>query len=76
MTVWERGSLYKSNIIFCVLHQLNERIWKLTEQFERTGALLILYVVTEENLEEYRRQGNERRQVMAVSAWGELEGRL
>lgn len=69
----ERGILYKSKVIFCILHELNENILKITERFERAGTLLVLYVVTEENLEDYIKQGDERRRIVVVPVHGGLD---
>lgn len=76
LAVEERGILYKSKIIFCVLHELSQDVKKLTKEFERAGVLTILYVVTKEDMEEPVRQGNERQRIGAVPVHGELEGRL
>lgn len=75
-TVGDRGILYGNKVIFCVLHKLDEKVWKFTEQFEQTGALTILYVVTDENMEELAKQGNERRRIGVIPVRGQLEGRL
>lgn len=72
----DRGILYGSRLIFCVLHRLDEKILKFTEQFEQTGALTILYVVTDGSKEELTKQGNERRQIVVVPIQGDLEGSL
>lgn len=74
--VEESGVLYQSKVIFCVLHELNEAILEFTEQLERTGTLLVLYVITEKAAEESVKQGDERRRIVVIPAQGELEGRL
>lgn len=73
LDVEKSGILYKSKVIFCVLHELNESILKITEQSERTGTLLVLYVVTEENMEESIKRGDERRRIVVVPPHGELD---
>ena len=72
----ENGTLFESKVIFCVLHQLNEDILKLAERLERAGSLVVLYVITDENIEDFSRQSNERLQIMAISVDASLEGRL
>ena len=49
---------------------------RMTAKIADAGILVILYVVTEVNLEEYLRQSNERRKIMAIPVEAELEGRL
>ena len=72
----ERGTLFESKVIFCVLHQLNEAVLKLAEQLDRAGSLVVLYVITDENIEDFSRQSNDRLKIMAVSVDASLEGRL
>ena len=72
----EGGTLFESRVIFCVLHQLNEDVLKLAEHLDRTGSLVVLYVITDENIEDFSRQSNERLKIMAISVDASLEGRL
>ena len=76
LEITESGTLFESKVIFCVLHQLNEDILKLAEQLERAGSLVVLYVITDENIEDFSRQSNERLKIMAISVDASLEGSL
>ena len=76
LEITESGTLFESKVIFCVLHQLNEDVLKLAEQLERTGSLVVLYVITDENIENFSRQSNERLKIMAISVDASLEGSL
>ncbi len=76
LEITESGILFESKVIFCVLHQLNEDILKLAEQLERAGSLVVLYVITDENIEDFSRQSNERLKIMAISVDASLEGSL
>ena len=76
LEITESGTLFESKVIFCVLHQLNEDILKLAEQLERAGSLVVLYIITDENIEDFSRQSNERLQIMAISVDASLEGSL
>ena len=71
-----RGELLHSKVLFLVLHEMTEAILQLTTQLAEIGILMILYVVTEENIDSYIRQSNERRQIIAIPVEAELEGRL
>lgn len=72
----ERGTLFESRVIFCVLHQLNEDVLKLAEHLDQAGSLVVLYVITDENIENFSKQSNERLKIMAISVDASLEGRL
>lgn len=72
----ESGTLFESKVIFCVLHQINEDILKLAEHLEQAGSLVVLYVITDENIEDFSRQSNERLKIMTISVDASLEGRL
>ena len=76
LEIMESGTLFDSKVIICVLHQINEDILKLAEQLDRTGSLVVLYVITDENIEDFSRQSNERLKIMAISVDASLEGRL
>ena len=76
LEITESGILFESKVIFCVLHQLNEDVLKLAEHLERAGSLVVLYVITDENIENFSRQSNERLKIMAISVDTSLEGSL
>jgi len=58
------------------LHELTPEIMQMTEELAETGMLLVLYVVTDEDMTEYLRQSNERRKIVLVPTEADLEGRL
>ena len=70
------GIMLQNRVLLLVLHELTLELIQLTEQLAETGMLLILYVVTEENIEEYLKQSNERRKIIVIPIESELEGRL
>lgn len=70
----QKGILHQSRVVLCVIHELTESVWRISEELERAGALTVFYVVTDEIAE--RGQGDERRCVVWIPTQGELEGRL
>ena len=70
------GNLYGSRIVFCVLHKIDENILRITEELDKAGVLVVFYVVTDENIENFVRQSTERCKVIAVSSDAKLEGTL
>ena len=49
---------------------------ELAERLERAGSLVVLYLVTDENADDYIRQGSERVRIIGVPLDAVLEGRL
>ena len=74
--VLERGVLFESGVIFCVLHRMDGTLSELAERLERAGSLVVLYLVTDENADDYIRQGSERVRIIGVPLDAVLEGRL
>lgn len=70
------GKLYDSRIVFCVLHKIDEKILRITEELDKAGILIVFYVVTDENIDDFVRQSTERCKVIAVSTDAKLEGTL
>lgn len=75
-TLADRGSLHESRIIFCVSHTIDEEQLRRAEELDKAGCILVFYVVTDENIEEYVRQSTERCKVIAVPVAAKLEGTL
>ena len=63
-------------MIFCVLHRMDGTLSELAERLERAGSLVVLYLVTDENADDYIRQGSERVRIIGVPLDAVLEGRL
>lgn len=76
LKVTESGILFDSRIIFCVLHRLNAEILTLAERLERAGSMVVLYLITDENTDDYLKQSNERLKITAIPIDAVLEGRL
>lgn len=75
-TAVDGGLLSESRVIFCVLHEMTTEIMQMTQRLTEAGILVILYVVTDVNIEDYVRQSNDRRKIIALPVEEELEGRL
>ncbi len=66
----------QNKVLFFVLHELTEEIMQITEQLVAMGIWIVLYVVSEENMDDYLRQSNDRRRNIIIPVEAELEGRL
>lgn len=63
----QHGALKECFVVFFVLHEINDAILQLTEQFVRASIITVFYVVTDENIEDYCRQSNQWRKIIAIS---------
>ena len=71
-----QGQLVKSRIVFGVMHQIDETVMRMTEEFDRAGIMTVFYVVTDENMEDYARQSTQRHKIIVVPVSAELDGLL
>lgn len=69
----EQGSLWDSSAVIAVFHEISQSTIRAAEQLAAGGAPVILYVVTDDDIKEYVRQGNSRLQIIAVSTSVMLE---
>lgn len=72
----EKGVLWNSKIVFCVIQQMNDHIMDMVNKLSQAGITVVLYIVTEKNYDEYVKQSNERRKIITIPVEGELEGIL
>ncbi len=56
-----------------VVHELNDRLFAIAQLLAAEGAYIVLYAVTDANMEEYSRQGNDRLKVIEIPVEGNLE---
>lgn len=72
----EQGVLWESNLVFCVLHELNPIVLNITERLAANGIIVVIYVITDRDPDEYVKQGSTRRRIVVIPVEAELEGRL
>lgn len=70
------GITMQNKVLLLALHGLTPEIMQITEEIAETGMLLVLYVVTDEDMTEYLRQSNERRKIVLVPTEADVEGRI
>lgn len=70
------GALWNSKVVFCVLHAWDETVAKMTEQLAAGGVIVVIYLITDRNMEKYLKQSSLRRRIIAIPIEAELEGRL
>jgi len=74
--VMAQGLLWKSKMVFMVLHLLNDEVMEASQRLAAGGVLSVLYVVADQIPEEYVRQSTERRRIVMIPVEAGLEGRL
>lgn len=71
-----QGALAESKVVIAVLHEIEDGMIQLAGQLAAGGQLVVLYVVTDQNIESYVRQSSSRLRIMAVPTDTELEAWL
>lgn len=71
-----QGDIWDSRIVFFILHKLDDRIMGMTEELAAGGTAVVVYAVTDENVQEYVKQADGRRRIIAIPIEEPLEGRL
>lgn len=71
-----QGALWKSNLVFCVLHELSPAILNITDRLAAGGIIVVIYVITDQDPNDYIKQGSTRRRIAVIPVEAELEGRL
>lgn len=74
--VIEQGVLWGSNLVFCVLHELDTAILDITERLAASGVVVVIYVITDQDPMGYVKQGTTRRRIVVIPVEAALEGRL
>ena len=70
------GAFAGTNVVIAILHKIDEQLISVVKQLSETGVWVILYIVTDKNIEEYLKQSSNRLQILAVPVQAELEGWL
>ncbi len=68
-----QGILQQSNLLILVVHEMNDRLMGIAELLSSGGLSIVLYIVSDENVEQYIRRGNSRLKVIALPTEADLE---
>ena len=72
----DSSRLQNSRVVIGVVHEVKEELLQLAEKISAEGNMVVLYVVSDEDLEGYVRQSTSRRKVIVIPTEAELEGVL
>ncbi|MDE7259187.1 MAG: DUF58 domain-containing protein, partial [Lachnospiraceae bacterium] len=71
-----RGGIRNSKVVFVILHRWDESVARMTEELSAGGVIVVVYLVTEEDTQEYMKLNSLRRRIVTIPMEGELEGVL
>ena len=71
-----QGALWGCGLVFLIVHTLSPAFLDATKRLSASGVIVVIYVVTEEKLQEYERWGSLRRRIVVIPTEADLEGRL
>ena len=71
-----RGGIRNSKVVFVILHRWDESVARMTDELSAGGVIVVAYLVTEEDAQEYMKLSSLRRRIIAIPIEGELEGVL
>ncbi len=74
--LYEQGVLSDTKVVIGVFHRWNDAMMHWMEQLSVSGVIVLVYLVTDENMDEYMRQNTARKKVIVIPTDGELEGVL
>lgn len=74
--LYDAGSLRNSKAVIGVVHGMNDALLQLSEKISAEGNNVVLYVVSDEDLESFVRQSTSRRKIIVIPTEAELEGVL
>ena len=74
--VMGRGVLWDSSVVFLVLHEWETDVLDMTERLAADGIIMVIYVITDLDPEEFMKEGSARRRIVVIPLETELEGLL
>lgn len=74
--LYDSGSIGNSKAVIGVVHEMNDELLQLSEQISAEGKMVVLYVVSDEELEYYVRESTSRKKIVVIPIEAELEGVL
>lgn len=69
----EQGILLSSNTFVIILHEMSDELMGILQMLSAGGLSIVLYTITDEDMEQYIRQGNSRLKIIALPIEADLE---
>ena len=67
------GMLMEQAIVFLILHEANQDMLRMIYQMTENDTIVICYIVTDENVEEFCASSDMNRRIIAITPEQELE---
>lgn len=74
--VMSQGIVAQSKVVCCIAHQISDGMLAYAQKFAELGLMVEFYLVTDENIEKYVKQSNDRIGFVHVPIEADLEGIL
>ena len=71
--ILQNVSVMDKQVMFFVLHKIDYEILEMTKPLSENGVVTVFYVITEENIEDFRMLSDENRKIIAITPQEELE---
>lgn len=72
----KQGVLWDARIIVSIVHEMSEEVYSMLSKMAEQGSLVVIYVVTDQNCDDYAARSNSRMKIIAVGTEDKLEGLL
>ncbi len=70
--ILQNGMVVDKQVMFFVLHKIDYEILEMTKQLSGNGVVIVFYVITEANMEDFRMMSDANRRIIAITPQEEL----
>lgn len=61
------GNLWESGAVFAVMQKMDDHVMNAAEALAESGSIVVIYVMTDENMEPYVRRARSRLKIIPVT---------
>ncbi len=70
--ILQNGMVMDKQVMFFVLHKIDIEILEMTKQLSENGVVIVFYVITEADIEDFRMMSDANRRIIAITPQEEL----
>ncbi len=70
--ILHNGMVMDKQVMFFVLHKIDIEILEMTKQLSENGVVIVFYVITEADMEDFRMMSDANRRIIAITPQEEL----
>lgn len=67
------GTILNQHVVFFVLQKIDIEIMEMTKQISENGVIVVFYVITEENIDDFRAMSDANRRIIPITPQDRLE---